>query len=86
MKTLRLLLTPVLQETIPATITILQNWGPTVIVVGNNFMNQRAGDHVIVQGEQNDIQNWINSNGGAFIGVGIPQMEQFDFINPLQFT
>ncbi len=79
---LRLLLTPALQP-VPGNISVIQNWGLTTIVIENDIFKRETGDHVIVQGEPADLKNWIDNNGGAFLGIGHPQMEQFGFANSL---
>ncbi len=80
---LRLLLTSKLQP-IPGNISIIQNWGFTAIVIGDNIRKQETGDHVIVQGEPADLKNWIETNNGAFLGVGHPQMEEFQFAKTIE--
>ncbi len=82
---LRLLLTLALQP-VPKNISIIQNWGLTTIVIEDDILKRETGDHVIVQGEPADLKNWIDNNGGAFIGIGHPQMEEFGFAPTLEIS
>lgn len=79
---LRLLLTPDIAATKPATTKIIKEWGQTTVVFAGDPSARKTGLHCIVEDTEENIINWLRPFDGFVKGVGInPQMEEFEIVH-----
>lgn len=77
-----LLLTPEIRSVMPKTIKEHHNFGRIEVIFpaleGTDEEDLiLAGDNAIIEGEQDDIVNWLRPFDGVAVGDGFPQGEQF---------
>lgn len=80
-----ILLTPEIKKAMPDTIKELHNFGrievifPAIDDTDESLI--LSGDNAIVEGEQEDIVNWLKPFDGVPVGDGFPQGEQFTMMH-----
>ena len=67
---------------IPDKIKIVRNFGRTTILIPdksnpNMVPEHLTGDHMALEGTENDIKEWLSSFDGAWITKGSYQLEEF---------
>ncbi len=60
---------------IPETIKTLENWGYVGITSGEE------GDHVYLEGSQEEFKKWLKPFDGVWVGVGTPQFQNFEVMH-----
>jgi hypothetical protein len=62
---------------IPASVSVLANWGDVSIFVDNDVRRQFVGTHVALEGPEDDIKKWILAYDAFWVGVGSPMLQNF---------
>jgi hypothetical protein len=82
---LDLLLTDELKAKMPETIKIAFNFGQIQVVFPDpteKFIeDELIGDSVVVEGDEQEIINWLKQFDGVAIGCGTPQLERFTIMH-----
>jgi hypothetical protein len=83
---LNILLTESLKKTIPDSISIDFNFGEIKVIFPPDTTDDdiivKIGDNVIINGEKEDILNWLKKfNSVAINSTGSPMLEEFELIN-----
>jgi len=80
-----LLLTPEIKSAMPDTIKELHNFGRIKVIFPAIDEKEEdmilSGENAIVEGEQEDIINWLKPFDGIPVGDGFPQGEQFTIMH-----
>jgi hypothetical protein len=71
-----LLFTDNLKE-LPKTINVVRNWGSTLVVYDDG-RNCACGDHLMIEGDEMVIRNWLFDCGDVWVTNGSPILEQFN--------
>ena len=81
-----ILLTPEIRATLPQSVVITHNFG--TIDVRFPALDPKEepmilrGDNVVIEGEQDDIVNWLKPFDGVAVGTGgSPQFEHFTIMH-----
>lgn len=64
---------------VPESITVVQNWGP-VTVLYDSF-NIVHGDHMLVEGDLEDLKDWMRPFDGVWVGKDLPAFQQFEVMH-----
>lgn len=82
---LHLLLTPEIKATMPETIKIIYNFDKISVIFRaiepENKNKMLEGENAVVEGETQEIINWLKPFDGVPIGNGVPQMEEFTIMH-----
>jgi hypothetical protein len=82
---LHLLLTPEIKSAMLDTIKELHNFGRIEVVFPALDEKEEplilSGENAIIEGEQDEIVNWLKSFDGVPVGDGFPQGEQFTIMH-----
>ena len=81
--TINLLMTPELWKSIPATMTVVQNFGAIQVIFPAEDPKEEPliidGDNTVLDGETDEIIKWLKPFNGFAMGVGgSPQFEKFE--------
>jgi hypothetical protein len=77
-----LLLEERLEDSRPDTVKVLNDWGPLAVVI--HPKNQTTveglvmGRHVLLEGPEEDIKNWLAPFDEVWLGVGSPMLQEFE--------
>lgn len=73
-----ILLTPSMPPK-PEAVKILHNWGNTMVVYKEGTTPKTIfGDHVMVEGTDEDLSLWLESAKQVWVGEGSPFLEHFN--------
>ena len=62
---------------IPAEFEIIQNWGE-VTIINHQTEGWETGEHMLLRGGASDLVKWQQRDGKLWMGVGHPQLQQFE--------
>lgn len=60
---------------VPATVTVVENWGITTITTEAGLV---YGEHMLLAAPEDAFKNWLRPFNGVWIGKGLPALEQFE--------
>lgn len=63
---------------VPKDIEVVMDFGEISITTGNGAIH---GSHMIVEGSEEAIKDWLRPFDGVWLGVGIPQMQEFEVVH-----
>jgi len=61
---------------IPEDVKVLFDWDTVSIITADK--NGASGSHMMVEGTPESIKNWLRPFDGVWVGVGAPQLQQFE--------
>jgi hypothetical protein len=61
---------------IPANITIEANWGRASVIVPSSH-SITYGEHMLVEGSEDAIKDWLRPFDGIWVGEGHPMEQRF---------
>ncbi len=67
-------------QILPPNIQVLQNFGDTTIRTTIPDELYVYGEHMMIEGEEEDIKKWISSQSKIWVGRGLPCEEQFHLL------
>ena len=65
-------------EPIPASVTVKHDWDEICIETQNGHV---LGKHVLVEGTEKDISDWLRPFDGVWVGHGAAQFQQFNLMH-----
>lgn len=65
-------------EPLPSNITVVQNYWDISITTDQGIID---GKHMVVEGTEDAIKNWLRPFDGVWLGVGQPIAQEFEVVH-----
>jgi hypothetical protein len=63
---------------VPGGIKVIDDYGPVNVRSGDDLI---LGEHMMVEGDDEEIRAWLNPFNGIWVGCGAPMFQEFEVMH-----